>query len=195
MILCGQAMAGVIAGDSDYLDQLLELSGWGSDLMDQSHELGRRIAQESGITKFAFVASGPLRGLAREAQLKIKEMVLAPSDSYPLLDFRHGPKSNVNEHMLVTLLAGDRTRRVEVEFLEEMKGLGGKLLVICDEADAALAAPSDYVFEVKSGLPDFARSILQILPVHFLAYYKSLAVGLSPAEPANLSYWVETVGL
>jgi glucosamine--fructose-6-phosphate aminotransferase (isomerizing) len=141
------------------------------------------------------VASGPLRGLAREAQLKVKEMVRAPSDSYPLLDFRHGPKSNVTERMLITLLSGDATRRVEVEFAEEMKGLGGKLFVVCDDAEAGLAAPSDYLFEIASGLPEFARSILQILPIHFLAYYKALAVGLSPAEPVNLSYWVETTRL
>ena len=195
MILSGQVMAGIVADDTDYLDQLAQLPALGRGLIEPSHELGRRIAQESGITKFAFVASGPLRGLAREAQLKVKEMVLAPSDSYPLLDFRHGPKSNVNEQMLVTLLSGDRMRRVEVEFLEEMKDLGGKLFVICDEAEASLAAPADHLFEVRSRLPDFARSILQMLPVHFLAYYKSLAVGLSPAEPVNLSYWVETARL
>jgi glucosamine--fructose-6-phosphate aminotransferase (isomerizing) len=195
MILCGQAMAGILGGDEDYLDQLAKLPALGRDLIEPSHELGRRIAQEARIERFAFVASGPLRGLAREAQRKIKEMVLAPSDSYPLLDFRHGPKSNVNEQMLVTLLSGDRTRPIEVEFLEEMKDLGGRLFVICDEADAELAAAADYLFEVRCRLPDFARSILQILPVHFLAYYKSLAMGLSPAEPANLSYWVETIRL
>jgi glucosamine--fructose-6-phosphate aminotransferase (isomerizing) len=195
MILCGQTMAGIVGGDKDYLDQLGQLPALGRDLLKPAHELGRRIAQEADITRFAFVASGPLRGLAREAQLKVKEMVRAPSDSYPLLDFRHGPKSNVNGRMLITLLSGDATRRVEVEFVEEMKGLGGKLFVICDDAGAELGAPSDYLFEVESGLPDFARSILQILPVHFLAYYKSLAVCLSPAEPVNLTYWVETTSL
>jgi glutamine---fructose-6-phosphate transaminase (isomerizing) len=195
MILCGQAMAGAVAGDGAYMGQLGELPALGRELIDPAHELGRRIADTANITRFAFVASGPLRGLARECQLKIKEMVLAPSDSYPLLDFRHGPKSNVNEQMLVTLLAGDRTRRVEIEFLNEMQGLGGKLFVSCDEADAGLAAPAGFLFQAGSGLPDFARLILQILPVHFLAYYKSLAAGLSPAAPQNLSYWVETTRL
>jgi glutamine---fructose-6-phosphate transaminase (isomerizing) len=195
MILCGQTMAGIVGSDEEYLDQLGQLPALGRDLIKPAHEVGRRVAQEADITRFAFVASGPLRGLAREAQLKVKEMVRAPSDSYPLLDFRHGPKSNVNERMLITLLSGDATRRVEVEFAEEMKGLGGKLFVICDDAGAELAALSDYLFELASGLPDFARPILQILPLHFLAYYRSLAEGLSPAAPTNLTYWVETTGL
>jgi glucosamine--fructose-6-phosphate aminotransferase (isomerizing) len=192
MILCGQAVAGVVGDDAAYLEQLAQLPTFGHVIRLHSHDVGLRIAQDPGIERFAFVGSGPLLGLAREAQLKIKEMVLAPSDSYPLLDFRHGPKSNVNERMLVTLFSADRTRGVEAEFVEEMKSLGGKLFVICEEADAALAAAADYLFEVRCTLPDFARSILTMLPVHFLAYFKSLAVGLSPAEPANLSYWVET---
>jgi glucosamine--fructose-6-phosphate aminotransferase (isomerizing) len=193
MILCGQTMAGILAGEDEYLDQLFDLPALGHTLLEPAHELGRRIAQEADIDRFAFVASGPLFGLAREAQLKIKEMVLAPSDAYPMLDFRHGPKSNVNERMLITLLSGDVTRRVEVEFAEEMKELGGVLLVIGDRVQPELAAFADYVFDVNSGLADYARSILQILPLHFLAYYRSLAEGLSPAEPANLTYWVETL--
>jgi glutamine---fructose-6-phosphate transaminase (isomerizing) len=192
MILCGQAMAGILGEDATYLEQLAQLATFGHVIRPHAHDLGRQVAQDQGITRFAFVASGPLRGLAREAQLKIKEMVLAPSDSYPLLDFRHGPKSNVSEQMLITLLSGDRTRQVEVEFLQEMKGLGGRLLVICDEAGDELSSLADYLFEVRCGLPDFARAILHILPLHFLAYFKSLAVGLSPAEPASLSYWVKT---
>jgi glucosamine--fructose-6-phosphate aminotransferase (isomerizing) len=193
MILCGQAVAGVVGDDAAYLDQLAQLPTFGQVIRPHSHDVGLRIAQDPGVERFAFVGSGPLIGVAREAQLKIKEMVLAPSDAYPLLDFRHGPKSNVNERMLVTLFSADRTRGVEVEFSEEIKSLGGKLFVICEEADAALSAAADYLFEVRCTLPDFARSILQMLPVHFLAYFKSLALGRSPAEPANLSYWVETV--
>ena len=195
MVLCGQLLAGIVAGDQEYLGQLRRLPRLGSKVMERFHELGRRIAAETAIRKFAFVGSGSLRGLAREAQLKIKEMVLLPSDSYPLLDYRHGPKSNVDAGMLVTVLTTDRTGGVEEEFLAEMKSLQGRLLVIGEKADAGVAASADYVAAVESGLPDFARDILYLLPVHFLAWYKSLAEGQSPSSPKNLSYWVRTAGL
>jgi glucosamine--fructose-6-phosphate aminotransferase (isomerizing) len=193
MVLCGQLIAGIVAGDRAYLEQLGRLPEIGRQLMERCHELGRRIGGDAGIRKFAFVGSGPLRGLAREAQLKIKEMVLLPADAYPLLDYRHGPKSNVDEGMLVTVLSTDRTRGVEEEFLTEMRELRGRLLLICEKAGAGLQA--DFLFELESGLPDFARDVLCLLPIHFLAYYKSLAEGLSPSTPKNLTYWVPTAGL
>jgi glucosamine 6-phosphate synthetase-like amidotransferase/phosphosugar isomerase protein len=84
---------------------------------------------------------------------------------------------------------------VEGEFLAEMKSLQGRLLVVCEKADADIAAAAEYAAEVDSGLPDFARDILYLLPIHFLAYYKSLALGLSPSSPKNLTYWVQTTRL
>jgi glucosamine--fructose-6-phosphate aminotransferase (isomerizing) len=157
------------------------------------HLKAGQIGEDAAIRRFAFVGSGPLRGLAREAQLKIKEMVLMPGDAYPLLDYRHGPKSNVDERMLVAVLSTDRTRSVEAEFLTEMKDLGGRLLLIGEKAGAGL--PAEFLVELDSGLPDFARDVLYLLPIHLLAYYKSLAEGQSPSTPKNLTYWVPTAGL
>jgi glucosamine--fructose-6-phosphate aminotransferase (isomerizing) len=192
MILCGQLMSGIASRHNRYLHQLKMLPQLGRKVINQYHDLGRRIAEGENISKLAFVGNGPFRGIARESQLKIKEMVLLPSDSYPLLDYRHGPKSNVDEDMLITVLMSDRARSVEIEFLAEMKRLKGKLFIICEKADGNIRAYADYLAEVDSGLPEFARGILYLPPIHFLAYYKSLAVGQSPSNPMNLSYWVET---
>ncbi len=195
MVLCGQLMSGIVSRNSAYLGQLERLPSLGRAVVDRYHELGRSIGENKAIGKFAFVGSGSLSGLARECQLKIKEMTLLPSDSYPLLDYRHGPKANVDARMLITVLSSDRTRGVEGEFLAEMKSLKGKLLVICEKAGADIAANAEYIAELDSGLPDFARDILHMPLVHFMAYYRSLALGLSPASPKNLSYWVETTGM
>ena len=192
MILCGQLLSGIVAGDTAYLDQLQRLPALGRKMMETCRSLGQRIAEDNTLTNFAFVGSGSLQGVAREGQLKIKEMVLLPSDSYPLLDFRHGPKSNVDGHMLITLLSCERTQRVEVEFLAEMKGLGGRLLVICERATSETRALADYLVELGSGLPDLARDALYLPPIHFMAFYKALAQGQHPSTPPNLSYWVET---
>jgi glucosamine--fructose-6-phosphate aminotransferase (isomerizing) len=195
MVLAGQVFAAVVAQSQDHLGRLAQLPDLGRRVIERYHDLGRSLGADQSLLKFAFVGSAAGIGLAREGQLKMKEMTLLPSDSYPILDYRHGPKSNVDEHMLIAVLTTDRTRRVESEFLAEMRGLNGRLLVLCDRADATLRSLADWVVEIESGLPDFARDILYMPPIHFLAYYKALALGLSPSTPVNLSYWVATQSL
>lgn len=190
MVLCGQVMTGIISNNADYLVQLKSLPQIGRQVVEKYHDLGREVAEDETITKLAFVGSGPYFGLARECQLKIKEMVLLSSDAYPLLDYRHGPQSNVDESMLVTVLMSDSARREEITFLEDMKGLNGNILTICDKANQEIEKVTDYLVEVNSGLPEFARDILYIPPVHFVAYHKSLLGGQDPDNPTNLTYWV-----
>jgi glucosamine--fructose-6-phosphate aminotransferase (isomerizing) len=190
MILCGQVISAIAANRPDYLEQLRALPAIGPQVLDRFQDLGRTIAANEAIAKFAFVGNGPFYGLARECQLKIKEMVLLPSDAYPVLDFRHGPKSNADEHMLITLLMSDSARQEEITFLKEMKDLGGVILTLCDQADPEIEGVTDYLVDIGSGLPEFVRDILYIPPVHFVAYYRSLLQGQDPDNPANLTYWV-----
>ena len=192
MVLTGQVLTAIVSGKDEYLAQLEHLPGLGQQVIERYHSLGRQIAEIEQITKFAFVGSGPYYGLARECQLKVKEMVLLPSDAYPLMDYRHGPKSNVDGNMLVTVLMSDSAKSVELEFLQEMRGLGGSIFVICDKADREIERLADFVAVVESGLPEFVRDILYMPPVHYLAYYKSLLCGQDPDNPVNLTYWVET---
>ena len=190
MVLSGQMVAALVSGRDDYRKQLKKLPMLGQEVIAKTHQVGQELGQNPGISRFAFVGNGPYYGLARECQLKIKEMTLLPSDSYPVLEYRHGPKSNVNGKMLVTLLMSDEAREVEVAFLEEMKGLGGLTLVLCDQGSAQISGLADTVVELSTGLGDFARDILYMPVVHFLAYYRSLLEDQDPDYPANLDYAV-----
>lgn len=192
MILSGQLLGGIASQNADYLAQLGRLPQAGRELMDGFCQLGHTVANDERIRKYAFVGSGAYRGLTCEAQLKVKEMALLPSDAYPLLDYRHGPKSNVDQQMLVTVLMTDRTRQVEIEFLQEMKGLGGILFAICDRADDDVRKYADYIAELKTDLPDFVRDVLYLPPIQYMATYKSLLEGQDPENPTNLTYWVKT---
>jgi glucosamine--fructose-6-phosphate aminotransferase (isomerizing) len=191
MVLCVQALSGVIGDAPDYLAELKQLPSIGVRVLEQTEDLGRQLGHDENLTRFAFVGNGPYFGLTKECQLKVKETVLLPSDSYPLFDFRHGPKSNVDEHMLVTVLLSDAARDAEITFVEDMKALHGQLCVLCDRANERLREAADYVVEVESGLSDHARGILYLPLVHFLSYYRSLARGFDPDNPVNLTYWVE----
>ena len=160
--------------------------------MPSFHEIGKIIGHNEYLTKYAFVGNGPFYGVARESQLKVKEMVLLPSDCYPVLDFRHGPQSTVDENMLVTVFLSDNAREDEINFVKDMKALNGIIWVLCKHASDDIDNYSDYVLEVNSDLGDYANEILYLPAVQYMAYYRALLRGLNPDEPRNLAYWIDT---
>jgi glutamine---fructose-6-phosphate transaminase (isomerizing) len=192
MILTDQILAALVAEDQYSLAELRKLPEVCSTRMGLFHDMGREIGQRTDLDRYAFLANGHLAGIAHESQLKVKEMVLLPSDAYPALDFRHGPKSNVNERMLVTVFQTDSAGKDEVRVIRDMKSLNGVTWAICDRAIPGQANFSDYVMEVGSGLGEWSRIILYLPSVQFMAYYRAIANHLNPDEPHNLSYWIDT---
>jgi fructoselysine-6-P-deglycase FrlB-like protein len=53
---------------------------------------------------FVFLGRGWTVGLANEAALKLREAALVPADSYPALEYRHGPIALADERTVVWLL-------------------------------------------------------------------------------------------
>lgn len=192
MSLAAQLLAAIIADDKDSLAALHRLPELCRSQMEHYHQLGKTLGLRTDLTKYACVGNGPLFGLTREAQLKIKEMVLLPADAYPMLEFRHGPQSNVDRQMLVIALMSDSAQQEEIRFLRDMKALGGITWALCDRADEELRAYTDYVLELNSGLNELVRGLLYMPAVQYMAYYRSLSQGMNPDQPRNLSYWVDT---
>lgn len=71
--------------------------------------LGQPLATDGkGFDHFVFLGHGWTYGLAQEAALKIREAAQAWSESYPLLDYRHGPLAVAGPNSLVVMIgAGD----------------------------------------------------------------------------------------
>ncbi|MGQ7296139.1 SIS domain-containing protein [Quadrisphaera sp. KR29] len=63
-----------------------------------------------------YLGTGWTRGLAQEAALKVREAAQAWAESYPLLDYRHGPLAVAHRGSLVWMLgAADERLAAEVE--------------------------------------------------------------------------------
>jgi glutamine---fructose-6-phosphate transaminase (isomerizing) len=60
-------------------------------------------ADPANYRHFVFLGSGWTVGLAHEAALKIREAAQAWSESYPLMDYRHGPIAVAGPQSLVTV--------------------------------------------------------------------------------------------
>lgn len=82
---------------------------FGEDLTGLPDALRRALAQPlpvpvDGIDHVVYLGHGWTYGLAQEAALKVREAAQAWSESYPVLDYRHGPIAVAHPGSLVTVL-------------------------------------------------------------------------------------------
>lgn len=194
MVLAAQVVAAILSDDATYLANLKRLPGLCQTRMQAFQTLGQRVGQRGDVQRYAFLGNGPFYGLAREGQLKLKEMAQPPCDAYHMLDFRHGPQSTVDAHTLVVAFLSDSGYRQEVEFLSDMRALGGLTWAVCESADDALRGAATYLLELQTGLSELERLPLCLPAVQYMAYHRALELGFDPDRPHHLTHWIDTSG-
>lgn len=108
--------------------------------------------------QFTFLGQGWSVGLAHEAALKMREAALAWAESYPSMDYRHGPKAITDEGSLVLFLG------------EQPTGL-------VDEVTALGALPLSFDEDPQ----------LTVIRCQLLAVAHALVSNCDPDRPRNLS--------
>ena len=183
MYLISLYVAALWGGRDDLLKSVRLLPACGENLLPRQHELGRKLGESRAFERFFFLGSGPYYGLACEGMLKMKEMSLSYAEAFHFLEFRHGPKSMVDEKTLVIGLLSDSGYDYEMAVLKEMQSLRAKILALADRADLG---GMDFPFRLDSDLPEIGRGLLYLPLLQILAYYRSMAKGLDPDRPKNL---------
>ncbi len=155
------------------------------EFLDTNHALAKEIGSDLNLTKFFFLGSGPLYGIACEAMLKMKEMSLSASEAYHVMEFRHGPMSIVDQNSLVIGMLSENASDYELAVLNDMKSHGARILVLCDEAVAKKMISFSPVI-ISSDLDKwnfpFYLPLLQLI-----AFERAIHKGLNPDHPTNLS--------
>ena len=139
--------------------------------------------------RVVYLGSNELRGLAREAALKLLELtdgqVVALFDSP--LGFRHGPKTIVNDRTLVVVLLSNdaHARRYDLDLLRELRndGRAGRVLALSGIADPALGddcVPLDGIGDAG----ELALALPYIVFCQSYALLQSLDLGLRPDTPS-----------
>jgi tagatose-6-phosphate ketose/aldose isomerase len=141
--------------------------------------------------RIAYLGSGELRGLGREAAVKMLELTagLVNAAWDAPMSFRHGPKSMVNSSAVTTHLLSERelTRRYDDDLLWEMIGQKKNNRIIsvrssssggCDGADI------DAVYDVPRGVSAVMASYINgLVFTQLMALEKSLATGVKTDDP------------
>ncbi|SHK07828.1 SIS domain-containing protein [Paramaledivibacter caminithermalis] len=150
--------------------------------------------QSVDFDRIVYLGSSSLKGLAREAALKILELTRGKivSDHNSSLGFRHGPKSIINDNTLVvSYLSNDKyTRQYEVDLLQEMKTDGGntKIMAISSYKDEKVENLVDYFISIHEDKKEYRDDVFlvfnYILIAQIFAFLKSIKLGISPDNPS-----------
>lgn len=149
--------------------------------------LSSLVAQQ--FKRVVYLGSNELRGLAREASLKLLELtdgqVVAMFDSP--LGFRHGPKTIVEPATLVVVLLSNdpQARRYDLDLLRELRadGRAGRVLALsAQEVDGA--GDDCFLLPAAHGASDLELALPYIVFCQAFAFMQSLALGLRPDTPS-----------
>lgn len=191
MFLLAQALAATLARDEKMLIALQRLPGLLEDLVGRLGDLPKRLGEDQNIERLFFLGGGALYGLACEAMLKTKEMSLSQAEAYHTLEFRHGPMSMVNGQTLVVGFLSDTGLAEQARVLAEMQRLGARALAFVENVASFSGWQPDYAVELRSGLSEWERGPLYLVPIQYMAYYRALMKGLDPDCPTHLTAVVE----
>lgn len=138
-----------------------------------------------GFKRVVYLGSGPFKGLAREAALKLMELsdgaVVTAFDT--ALGFRHGPKTIIDgETLAVVFVSNDPlTRLYDLDIIAELRAdaRSGAVVVVS-------ANPDDAAEVFVPGLAQAADADLLfpfIVPAQLFGLAVSLELGLTPDRP------------
>jgi glucosamine--fructose-6-phosphate aminotransferase (isomerizing) len=182
MFIAATALAALFAGREDLFSEMHRLPEIGARLMVDHEPAAIKLGENLAFDRFYFLGSGTRYGLACEANLKLKEMALTNSEPFHFLEFRHGPMSMVDPSAVVIGLLSEENYTYEQKVLSEMELLGGTVLGLGE---------SNTTVNFHSLIPESVRNVLYLPVLQLMSYHRSMAKGLDPDRPNNLSAVIE----
>lgn len=174
MLVMAEALAALLGG-SPLTNPFPETA---HEEVENAHALAAAYADPARFERIFYLGSGARYGLACEAMLKMKEMSLTSAEAFHTMEFRHGPKSMVDEKTLIVGLL-DELNDSEIAVIDEMRTLGATTVTLSWLAGAG----------VDIALPEYATrpSLVHYMPfLQWLAYLRATNKGLNPDTPRNL---------
>ena len=166
------------------LNQISSLMEQALALEPQVEEVARKYHR---YKDFLYLGRGIQYPIALEGALKLKEISYIHAEGYPSGEMKHGPIALIDENLPVVAVAPrDEVYGKLLSNLEEVKAREGKVLAVCNEADARLRTLADEVFLVPETDPLF-MPILTVIPLQLLAYHVAVTRGADVDQPRNLA--------
>ncbi len=150
-----------------------------------------------------FLGRGISYPLILEGALKLKEISYIHAEGMPAGELKHGTLSLIEENVPVVFCLSSNvsekirgtkgsevtpdSREKTLSNMQEVKARGGFIIAITNEKDNSVQAHANIVIKVPEVENPLLYPLLQILPLQLLAYYTTIARGLSPDKPRHLA--------
>jgi glucosamine--fructose-6-phosphate aminotransferase (isomerizing) len=175
----------LVAGGHDTAP-LAELPGLLERTLEETEPLTKEAAERLKDKDDLYcLGYGLTYAIALEGSLKLKEITYAHCEGMLSTEFKHGPLSAVREGYPVLFVAGPEDVPLMVSGVNECACRGAATLAVA-EPDERLWANVRHFLPLPISGPLFAP-VLAVLPLQVLAYRISVARGVDPDFPRNLS--------
>ena len=172
---------------ASHLESLTTLSGLVEQVLSQESQIEDVARRYSRYSDFLYLGRGIQYPIALEGALKLKEISYIHAEGYPSGEMKHGPIALIDENMPVVAVAPrDGVYEKLVSNLEEVKARDGKVIALCNEADAKIREVADEVFLVPVCDP-LLMPVLTVVPLQLLAYHIAVKRGADVDQPRNLA--------
>ena len=173
-------LAGRDVAEMDVLPELLDQVIESTDIA--SREIAGHLEKHSAMHYLGYGITHPI---ALEAALKLKEITYTYCEGMFSSEFKHGPLSAVHDGYPVLFLTAPGDESMMINHVNEVTTRGGRAIAIATEHPALRANSHDYL--VVPDCDRFFFPILSTLPAQLVAYHMSVARGIDPDFPRNLS--------
>jgi glucosamine--fructose-6-phosphate aminotransferase (isomerizing) len=153
----------------------------------QTEEVVKKIAKTLvSADSVLFVGRGINYPVALEGALKLKELAYIHADGYPAGEIKHGPIALIeNGDPVIFLATIDGMHGKILSNIEEVKALGGRIIVVTD-SPAAFRDKADDMIVVPTTHPALVPFVT-VVPLQLLAYHIAVSKGCNVDQPRNLS--------
>ena len=132
-----------------------------------------------------YLGYGLTQPIALEGALKLKEITYAHCEGIFSSEFKHGPLSAVHDGYPVVFLTAPGDEMMMINHVNEVTTRGGRAIAVAAEHGALRANVHDYL--VVQEADRYLSPILATVPAQLVAYHMSVARGIDPDFPRNLS--------
>ena len=177
-----------IMNSLDNLKQFIE------EILPIEEEIKEIAEKYKDVNSFFFLARGLSYPTAMEGSLKLKEISYIHAESYAGGEFRHGPIALIEKGVpVVVVIPKDKDNEMYNDYdkslrvLKEVKSRGGDVIAIgrCD--DEKLKSESTELICLNEKIDPIISPLTYVVPLQLLAFHISLAKGLDPDNPKNLT--------